>query len=269
MPSLGDYLIIGVVAAVVTFVATPVVGWYRQAAQLGVHPQRTVGAHVARARCRWAGDADRLLRRARCGADARSVRRLVRDQHRAAGRRDRGRHHLHRRLRRRHPRHPAAGEGDRHGPRRRGPGLVRRDDVLRPRAVLRRDRPLVGLEAAGHRAVAAGDDAGDQSHRRARRTRRRDRRHRGRRVLPLQQPARRARPVVAAEHRSVVRDHHGRAVPRLPPAQLQPGADLHGRRRGLPPRVADGRLDERRRRARRSRTRRDSSARRSSSSLRW
>ena len=35
----------------------------------------------------------------------------------------------------------------------------------------------------------------------------------------------------APQHRSVVRDHHGRAVPRLPAAQLQPGADLHGRRR--------------------------------------
>ena len=28
LPSLGDYLIIGVVAAAVTFVATPVVGWF-------------------------------------------------------------------------------------------------------------------------------------------------------------------------------------------------------------------------------------------------
>ncbi len=269
MPSLGDYLIIGVVAAVVTFVATPRGRLVRQAARLGVHPQRAVGAHVARARCRWAGDADRLLRRARCGADARSVRRVVPHQHRAARRRDRRHHHLPRRLHRRHPRHPAAGEGDRHRPRRRGPGLVRRDDVLRPRAVLRRDRPVARLEAAGHRAVAAGDDAGDQSHRRPRRARRRDRRHRCRRVLPLQQPARRARPVVGAEHRSAVRDHHGRAVPRLPPAQLQPGADLHGRLRRLPPRVADGRLDERRRRSRRSRTRRPSSARRSSSSPRW
>ena len=28
LPSLGDYLIIGIVAAAVTFLATPVVGWY-------------------------------------------------------------------------------------------------------------------------------------------------------------------------------------------------------------------------------------------------
>ena len=39
--------------------------------------------------------------------------------------------------------------------------------------------------AARHRAVAAGDDPGDQPHRRPRRPRRRDRRHRRRRVLPL------------------------------------------------------------------------------------
>ena len=164
---------------------------------------------------------------------------------------------------------PPPGEGDGHRPRRRRVGLVRRDDVLRPRAVLRRDRPVARLEAVGHGAVAAGDDAGDQPHRRSRRARRRDRRHRCRRVLPLQQPARRARPAVGAEHRSAVRDHHGRTLPRLPPAQLQPGADLHGRRRRVPPRVADGRVDERRRRSRRSRTRRRSSARRSSSSPRW
>ena len=38
---------------------------------------------------------------------------------------------------------------------------------------------------------------------------------------------------VGAEHRAAVRDHHRRAVPRLPAAQLQSGADLHGRRRRL------------------------------------
>ena len=56
-------------------------------------------------------------------------------------------------------------------------------------------------------------------------------------------------------------------VRRLPAAQLQPGADLHGRRRRAAARPADGRVDERRRRPGRPEPA-SSSARRTSSSPR-
>ena len=46
----------------------------------------------------------------------------------------------------------------------------------------------------------------------------------------------------------LVGDHRRRALRRLPAAQLQPGPDLHGRRRGVAARPADGGVDERRRR---------------------
>ena len=181
MPSLGDYLIIGVVAAVVTFAVTPAVGWYaRRRGWVYIPNERSVHTSPVPD----VGGLAMLIgffAALGCGADARPVRRVVPHQHRAAGRRHRRHHHLPRRVHRRHPRHSAARQGDGHRPRRRGAGLVRRDDVLRPGAVLRRDRPVPGLEAVGHRAVAAGDDAGDQSHRRPRRARRRHRRHRRRR----------------------------------------------------------------------------------------
>ena len=113
--------------------------------------------------------------------------------------------------------------------------------------------PLRRLDPAGHRALAARDDPGDQPDRRPRRARRRHRRHRRRRLLPLQPAPHRPRPRSATEHRTADGDHRRRAVPRLPAAQLQPGADHHGRLRRLAARAADGGLDERRRRPRRHR----------------
>ena len=148
----------------------------RQAARLGVRRPTSDGAHVARSPD-VGGMAmfDRLPRRARRRAAARPVRPAVR---RATPSRaasliaacvD-----LRRRVARRHPRHLGAGQGGRH---RRSPAWcsswfgvtmyffrVPFFDVI----VL-----SDGLDAAGHRAVAARDDAGDQPHRRPRRPRRR------------------------------------------------------------------------------------------------
>ncbi len=237
MPTLGDYLIIGVVAAVVTFVVTPAVGWFAKRRgwvyipnERSVHTSPVpdvgglamlIGFFAALGVARMLGQFDGLFRTnteplgVAIAAIIIFLVGFIDDIYDIPP--------------------PAKVTGTVLA----GIALVWFGVTMYfvPGAVLRSDRPVARLEAAGHRAVAAGDDAGDQSHRRPRRSRRRDRRHRRRRVLPLQQPARRAQPAVGAEHRSAVRDHHRRAVPRLPPAQLQPGADLHGRLRRLPPRA--------------------------------
>ena len=133
------------------------------------------------------------------------------------------------------------------------------------------DGPIIlsdDLQAAGHRAVAARHQPGDQPHRRARRARRRHRRHRRVRLLPLQPEAHRPRTARLGQPRPADGDHRGRGVRRLPAAQLQPGADLHGRRRRVAARPAARRVDERRRRPRRLVLATSSSARRTSSSRR-
>ena len=61
------------------------------------------------------------------------------------------------------------------------------------------------------------------------------------------------RAAARAEHRPADGDHRRRPVRGLPPAQLQPGAHLHGRQRRPAARPADGRVDQRRRRPRRHR----------------
>ena len=111
-----------------------------------------------------------------------------------------------------------------------------------------------------------GDDPGDQPHRRPRRAGRRHRRHRRRRVLPLQPRARASSAASTPPNIGpLICDHHGRRVPRLPAAQLQPGEDLHGRRRRAAARPADGRRHERRRRPRRPGEQQFSASRTSSS----
>ena len=144
------------------------------------------------------------------GPAAGPLRPAVRPQLRAGGRRAGGDDHHRRRAVRRRQGAVGAGQGHRHGRRRPRPRLVRRDDVLLPPAVPRRVRPVRRLDPAGHRAVAARHDPGDQPHRRPRRAGRRHRRHRRRRLLPLQPAAERPRPAARAEHRAADGDHRRR-----------------------------------------------------------
>ena len=109
------------------------------------------------------------------------------------------------------------------------------------------------LDAADHRAVAARDDARRStsstastgsppasSPSRA-----------GAFFLYSQQLDRRSALLDAGQRRPADRDHRGRRLRRLPSAQLQPGPDLHGRRRRAAARAADGGVHDRRRRPRR------------------
>ncbi len=216
MPSTGDYLLIGAVAGVATFVVTPLVaalarwrGWLYEPNDRTVHTQPIpafgglamyVGFLVALATARLMDRFDPLFAR---NSEPRGVV-LGGDDHRR------------RRAVRRHQGPLGAGQGHRHRRRRTGPRLVRRDDVLLPAAVPRRVRPLRRLDPAGHRALAARHDPGDQPHRRARRPGRRDRGHRRRRVLPLQPAAEHARAAARAEHRPADGDRRRRPVRRLP-----------------------------------------------------
>ena len=216
VPSTGDYLLIGAVAGVATFLVTPLVaalarwrGWLYEPNDRTVHTQPIpafggLAMYVGFLVALGDGPADGPLRPA------------VRPQLRAAGRPAGGDDHRRRRAVRRHQGPLGAGQGHRHRRRRPGARVVRRDDVLLPAAVPRRVRPVRRLDPAGHRAVAARHDPGDQPDRRARRAGRRHRRHRRRRVLPLQPAAQHARAAARAEHRPADGDHRRRAVRRLP-----------------------------------------------------
>ena len=85
--------------------------------------------------------------------------------------------------------------------------------------------PLVTVRHRGR----AGER--DQPHRRARRARRGHRHHRRDGAVPLLRPAVQGRAARGLEHRAARRGHRRRGLRRVPAAQLQPGADLHGRRR--------------------------------------
>ena len=242
MPVTTDYLIVGAVAALVTVTTTPLVAAVARRFGLGRATRRPARAHDADARRRRHRDVPRLRRRARRRLADGPLRPALPEQLRAARRAAGGDGRVRHRPRRRHLGAVGTGQGDRHRGRRHDPRLVRRDDVLLPRPVPRRLLPVDRLDAADHRAVADRHDAGDQPDRRPRRARRRHRVDRGERVLHLQPPPRRPRVPRTGEHRAADRDHRRRRVPRVPAAQLQPGADLHGRRWSAPARPADGRV---------------------------
>ena len=104
VPVTGDYLIIGAVAAVVTFArdAARRVG-SRTRSRLAVPPERAHGAHQADAGDRRPGDVHRVHRRVRRRPSARPLRPAVRPQLRAARHHRGGRRHRRRRpVRRRH-----------------------------------------------------------------------------------------------------------------------------------------------------------------------
>ena len=270
VPGTGDYLIIGAVAAVVTFVATPLVGRLARWRGLAVPPDRADGAHAADPGDRRPGDVRRLHRRLRRGPLARPLRLAVRPQLRAA------RHHRSR---------PSSSSSsgfidDIHGsmPPAKVTAIVLAGLVLVQYGVtmyyfrvpflddifLSSDwTPLVtvlwllgmtqainlidGLDglAAGIVAIAAGS------------------------FFLYAQKLSDLDLLASTELRPARGDHRRRRVPRVPAAQLQPGADHHGRQRRAAARPADGGVDERRRWAGRPERHRASSARRTSSSPRW
>ena len=205
MPSTGDYVLIGLVVCAATFVATPLVGALGSMAGLALRAQRPHGAHVADPRHRRSGHVLRLRRCTRGRPPARRLRQPLRPQLRTAGRLGGGGTHHVRRAVGRHQGAVGPRQGDRNRHRRARPRLVRREHVLLPAAVPRGLLPLRRLDPADHRPVAAGDDAGDQPHRRAGRPGRRHRRHRCRRLLPLQPEAVRRRPPEPAQPRSAHR----------------------------------------------------------------
>ena len=190
VPSTGDYLFIGAVAAVTTFLADAPRQLAGPADGVAVPPQRTHGAH--RSRCRRSAGW-------RCSSGSSSpsppARLLDRFDPFFACTRSRrascrGRRHRVRRPPRRREGHAAAGQGHR----------------LRVAALAGGwwgvtiyyfsfpffdSRPLRRLGTARDGALAARHDAGDQPHRWARRSRCRHRRDRRRRVLPQQPEAQR------------------------------------------------------------------------------
>ena len=131
VPGTGDYLIIGAVAALVTFAATPLVGRLARTRRWLYYPDRADRAHQADAGDRRAGGVRRVHRRVRRRPPARPLRLGVRPQLRAAASSP-PRDHPRRRAVRRHPERGATGEGDGDRPRRPRPRAVRRHDVLLP-----------------------------------------------------------------------------------------------------------------------------------------